>query len=103
MRSRYTAYAVGDVAYLMATTAPASPWARADRGSWRAELVAWCRDTRFCGLTVHDHDTQGDTGTVHFSARLTQGDRDLSFSERSRFVRRDGRWWYLDGQVAPLA
>jgi SEC-C motif-containing protein len=97
MRSRYTAYATGAVDHVMATTAPESPHRGADPSAWRAELRAWCAAVSFDGLEVREAHTDGDRGTVTFFARLRSGDRDVSFGERSRFVRRDGRWWYVDG------
>ena len=101
MRSRYTAYASGAVAHVMATTAPESPHRGADPAAWRDELRAYCAAVTFEGLEVREAREEGDRATVTFSARLRAGDRDLSFGERSRFVRRDGRWWYVDGDRLP--
>jgi SEC-C motif-containing protein len=101
MRSRYTAYAVGAVAHVMATTAPESPHRGADPAAWRDELRAYCAAVTFEGLQVREAREEGDRATVTFSARLRAGDRDLSFGERSRFVRRDGRWLYVDGDRLP--
>ena len=97
MRSRYTAYAVGEVGHLMATVAPEGPHAMEDRASWAADLRAFCASTRFAGLLVHEAGTVGDAGTVRFTARLYQGSRDVSLTETSRFVRRGARWYYVDG------
>lgn len=98
MRSRYTAYATGAVDHVMATTAPESPHRGPDPARWRAELRAWCAAVVFEGLDVQGSATDGDRGTVTFRARLRAGERDASFGERSRFVRRDGRWFYVDGE-----
>jgi len=98
MRSRYTAYATGAVGHVMATCAPESPHRGADPVAWRAELLSWCRAVRFEGLEVREACEDGDQGTVTFHARLRAGDQDLSFTERSRFVRRGGRWFYVDGE-----
>ena len=97
MRSRYTAYATGAVDHVMATTAPESPHRRPDPASWRAELLAFCDGVSFDGLEVRAASEDGDRGEVAFFARLSAGDRDVSFGERSRFVRRAGRWLYVDG------
>lgn len=101
MRSRYTAYATGAAGHLMRTCAPDSPHHGADPIAWRAELQGWCAAVTFDGLTVFEASTDGDRGAVRFHARLHRGTTDLSFSEASRFVRRDGRWLYLDGEMSP--
>lgn len=97
MRSRYTAYATGAVRHLVATTAPESPHLRADLATWRAELAAYCAAARFDGLAVFGSEADGDRGTVTFFARISVAGRDQSFGEQSRFVRRDDRWLYVDG------
>jgi SEC-C motif-containing protein len=97
MRSRYVAYATGAVGHVMATTAPESPHRAEDAAAWREELATYCAAVTFEGLEVRDASEDGDRGTVTFFARLRAGERDLSFGERSRFVRRGGRWWYVDG------
>ena len=96
MRSRYTAYATGAVSHLIATTAPDGPHHVADTRAWRAELEAYCAAVRFVGLTVHEASADGDTGRVGFTARFVHDGEERSLSEHSRFVRRDGRWLYLD-------
>jgi SEC-C motif domain protein len=101
MRSRYVAYVVGDVGYLLATTAPDSPHAEPDARRWRAELAAYCERVEFLGLEVRASSEDGDHGRVSFFARLAVDGRDASFGEDSRFVRRGGRWLYLAGAPRP--
>ncbi|MCA8925644.1 MAG: SEC-C domain-containing protein [Planctomycetes bacterium] len=102
MRSRYAAYALGDVSYLQLTTDPEGAHYRPDTAAWEIELRHYCARTAFEGLEVREHGEDGDTGWVLFHARLRQGDDDLSFSERSSFRRHDGRWLYHDGaQIDP--
>lgn len=98
MRSRYVAYAVGAVDHLMRTTAPDSPHFEPDARAWRADLVEYCRRVSFDGLDVLAAKEDGDVGQVRFFARLSVDGADASFGEDSRFVRRDGRWWYVDGE-----
>lgn len=97
MRSRYAAYACGHVAHLQRTTAPHSPHRRPDAAAWREELLAFCEGTGFDGLEVRAASEDGDRGEVTFFATLSRGGADLSFGERSRFLRLGGRWLYVDG------
>lgn len=90
MRSRYTAYVVGDAAHLARTwhprTRPEPLEVVADRGWLRLEV-----------LDALDGGEDDQTGEVEFLATHVDG----QLHERSRFVRRAGRWVYLDGVVTP--
>lgn len=101
MRSRFSAYAVGAVDYLIATTDPAGPQFRADRDRWAQEIAEFCKRTRFEKLAVRSASADGDQGEVAFFAWLSRDGEDVSFGERSRFSRSDGRWLYHSGEVEP--
>ena len=90
MRSRYTAYVLGDVDHLFRTWHPAE---RPDDLSGLPQ-VDW-RGLEI--LEVVDGGPADDTGVVEFRALHAGGE----LRERSRFVRRAGRWVYLDGDVTP--
>lgn len=94
MRSRYAAFAVADGRYLVATRVAG---AGADENA--EELSRWARSVTWLGLSVREAagGTSPDEGFVAFTARYLEGDLLVSLSERSRFVRRDGRWLYVDG------
>lgn len=96
MRSRYAAYALGDVDYIIATTDPEGPQFQADRAAWARSIVDFSRATRFEKLEIRAASPVADErGDVEFLARLSRGGEDVSFVERSLFVRRDGRWLYV--------
>ena len=97
MRSRYAAYALGLADYVIDTTAPNGPRARADRGAWANEVIDFAQRTRFVGLEIVGTGATGDEGWVHFRAILREGESDASFEERSGFVRTAGRWLYARG------
>lgn len=90
MRSRYTAFAVGDVDYLLTS------WHR----STRPNALVLDDEQRWLHLDVLATVRGGpfdDKGTVDFVAvyRTVEGRGELR--EHSRFVREDGRWRYVDG------
>ena len=98
MRSRYTAYLEGAVDYLIATTAAA-----ARGGLDRAQLAAYCRTLRGVSLRILEVRGGGileDSGVVEFAATLRAQGRTVVQRERSRFAREQGRWVYVDGDVA---
>lgn len=99
MRSRYAAYAVGDVDYVMATTDPEGPVFRQDRAAWADDLRLFARLTTFERLGIREVSPITDEhGEVRFFAQLRRGGDDVSFEERSLFRHSGGRWYY----VAPL-
>jgi SEC-C motif-containing protein len=51
------------------------------------------------GLEVLHADETGDAGVVEFVARCKIYGRAERMHELSRFVREQGRWYYIDGQV----
>lgn len=98
MRSRYCAYALGKVEYLIDTTHKKSSTRSPNTGKWSAELLEFCKTTSFDGLEILDFADGKKTATVTFTARLTQAGRDGSFTEKSDFVKENGRWFYKDGK-----
>ena len=87
MRSRYSAYVLGLHDYLLAT------WhARTRPADLHDDVQA-----RWLGLDVRSQQEHGDEATVEFVARYKIGGRAHRLHETSRFLREDGRWYYLDG------
>lgn len=90
MRSRYDAFVRCDVDHLLATWHPST---RPEPASLAPEA-----GTRWLGLEVRRAVQDGDAATVEFIARFKVGGRPaVRLHETSRFVREDGRWYYLDG------
>ena len=95
MRSRWSAYAAGEVNYIIETTDPEGPQAKHDRTSWAAEIAAFSAHTRFEKLEIRAcSPVVDDRGEVTFHAKLSREGQDVSFTECSEFVRREGRWLY---------
>lgn len=89
MRSRYSAFAVGDAEYLLRTWHP----------STRPGSLELDPRQRWTGLEILGGTGGGPfhtEGTVEFRARFTEGGRASSLHENSRFVRVEGLWTYLD-------
>lgn len=88
MRSRYSAFAVGDAAYLLRTWHPRTRPADLDLDP----------GTTWTGLVVHD----AGPDHVEFTASWTQDGVPGSLHERSRFEVRGGRWLYVDGETSAV-
>lgn len=92
MRSRYSAYVLGQISYLLATWhASTSP------GELELSPAKWL------GLEVRHTEVSGDAGVVEFVARWRDNGRAVRLHELSRFVREGGRWTYIDGQLQDAA
>jgi SEC-C motif domain protein len=103
MRSRYAAFARKQLDYLVATSHPDLIAEHEGEAAMRRGLRESCEAHSYPGLTVHEHHEDGDHGQVLFTARIFRKGQDVSFSERSDFVREQGRWLYLSGEMsAPL-
>ncbi len=88
MRSRYSAYELGLLDYLLATWHPATA---------PGDLELW--PVKWLGLEVKAASSQGDAGVVEFVARYRDSSgRAERLHEISRFVREGGQWLYVDGQ-----
>lgn len=91
MRSRYTAFVLGDERYLLETWHP-------DTRPGKLDLSG---DRRWLGLKILATSGGGpeDTlGTVEFVARYKIAGRGYRLHEHSRFERTDGGWRYVDGE-----
>ena len=91
MRSRYSAYATGDLDYVWQTWHPKTrPSEVTDTGlTWTGlEIV----DTT-------DGSPDDDSGVVEFRAHYLQNRRNGTLHERSRFAVRARRWFYVDGDL----
>ena len=97
MRARYSAFTTQQIDYLEETLLPET------RGDFERDHVAqWAETSQWTGLDVlgvtggGEHDNEG---TVEFAAHFTVSGKAYRHHEVSRFVKREDRWWYLDGDI----
>lgn len=99
MRSRYTAFALGEVDYLLHSWHPRT----------RPKHLRLDPDQRWLGLKIKAVEAGGEsdaTGLVSFAARYKIAGKGNRLEERSRFERLaadaftpGGRWVYVDGEL----
>jgi len=92
MRSRYTAYVLGNESYLSKTWHP----------NTRPDDLDADDGGRWLGLKIIRTEAGGpedETGLVEFVARYKIGGRGHRLHETSRFVGYEGRWVYVDGEI----
>lgn len=92
MRSRYSAFVLDKLDYLLETWHPTTRPASLEPNS---PAMKWL------GLAIKQaRDQDADHATVEFVARNRLAGRASRMHEVSRFVREAGRWYYLDGDLS---
>lgn len=99
MRSRYSAYATNNVAYIIRTTHHRHPAILQNLNVWKEEILKFCMSTEFERLEVLESKESSDRATVIFIAHLKQGNEDATFTERSFFAKVSGEWFYVNGDI----
>ena len=102
MRSRYSAFAVGNVEYIVATHHPESR-DEVDPD----EIERWSTQSEWLGLEILECSGGGpedSEGTVLFTARFSDPRGKIrTHRERAIFKRSEGRWFFFDGEVQTVA
>lgn len=94
MRSRYSAFVMKDADYLVKTWHPSC-----EPDAFRADLEKSFAGTEWLGLTLFaaDNGKHADEGFVSFVARFREHSKTSALIERSRFLKENGQWYYIDG------
>ena len=92
MRSRYSAYVMGLEDYLLTSWHPST--------RPRPPLLESGAKLKWLRLKVIEHRAiDDDHAEVEFEARYLENGVRRDLHERSRFVRENGRWFYVDGMI----
>ncbi len=81
MRSRYSAFAIGDIKYIIKTSTFQKDY---------EELKAFSNSCKFEKLEILDSGKD----FVTFRATIYCDGKDASFTEKSHFIQKEGRWLY---------
>ena len=93
MRSRYTAFCQGEMDYLQSTMV------EEHRPEFNApDVQRWNKSITWLNLEILESTVNNDEGTVRFRATFRHKGGTQSLTENSRFARREGRWFYFDGE-----
>jgi len=97
MRSRFCAYSLSNVDYIIKTTHQNNQDYNLDTITWEKDILNFCKYTDFVRLEIFETIEGLDESYVSFKAILKQENIDTSFTEKSRFLKVDGKWLYIDG------
>lgn len=101
MRSRYSAYALHLIDYIMETTHPDYPDQQLPKEEWKRQIQEFCTQTEFRDLRIVDFTDGKVEAFVTFDAKLFQGPKNCSFREKSKFLKVDDRWLFHSGKHFP--
>jgi len=92
MRSRYSAFMLKDSEYLSSSWHPSTRPVEIDLES---DPIKWLELSVIKAMDGGEDDLEG---MVIFRARFEHNGQSGELVEKSRFVREDGTWFYLDGE-----
>ena len=97
MRSRYAAYALQEIDYIVATHDPEGP-EKVDRES----VAKWAKEATWEGLEIVATEAGAggdDRGMVEFIAHYSAEGHSIAHHERSQFRKVGDQWLYHDGEM----
>ncbi len=89
MRSRYSAYALKEINYIIATTHPDNEQYQEHKQKWKSELREYCNSVSFDGLKIIEFVDGEKEAIVEFVAIIDAKE----YQERSIF-KKEKRWLY---------
>jgi SEC-C motif domain protein len=103
MRTRYSAFAAGEIDYLFRTLHPEHDDLAIPESELRESLRRSTRDHKYMGLTILDAAKPDAQGLAHvlFLAKVFENGRNISFVELSAFAHDGTGWRYLSGTSRP--
>ncbi len=96
MRSRYTAFVVGDIDYILDTHDPETV-----HQVERSSTETWSKQSEWLGLSILETALGGPsdyTGTVEFIAKYKIRGTTINHREVAQFRKHNGRWLFVDGK-----
>lgn len=98
MKSRYCAYAFSNTSYIIKTTHHENPDFVKDTAKWNKDILEFCKNTQFRKLEILEFIDGDSEAFVTFKAFLSSQNEDISFIEKSKFFKVDGKWLYHSGE-----
>ena len=90
MKSRYTAFVVGKIDYIIKTSTFQKDF---------DDLKSFSSSCEFKKLEILEFLDDNNEAFVTFKATIFCDIQDNSFTEKSRFIKENGKWYYESGQI----
>jgi SEC-C motif domain protein len=94
MRSRFTAFVVKNIEYVMNTTDPQT-LTEFDFGATQD----WANTSEFFKLEIVRASSEGNKGIVEFKAHFRKDGKEQTHHELSKFRKQAGKWYFRDGKL----
>lgn len=93
MRSRYSAYTLAEIDYIVETTLPSQ-----QKHLDKKAMQEWAESTQWSGLEVIAHNPKfaKNRATVEFKAYFETENGRAEHHELSLFIFNDGKWYFVD-------
>lgn len=98
MKSRFSAFAFFKSDYIIKTTHQKNCDFSLNTSYWIADIEKFSKNTYFEKLEILDFIDSEIESFVTFKATLFQNKKDISFIEKSRFLKENDIWLYVDGE-----
>ncbi len=98
MKSRYSAYAVGNSKYIMNTTHMLNPEYSEDKKTWEENIQNFMKDSNFNALEILEFIDGTPEAFVTFKANIDINEVDNTFTEKSKFIKENEKWFYVSGE-----
>ena len=90
MKSRYTAFVVGKIDYIITTSTFQKDF---------DDLKSFSDNCEFKKLDILEFIDGNSEAYVTFKATIFCDTQDNSFTEKSRFIKENGKWYYESGEI----
>lgn len=95
MKSRYSAYSFLQPTYIEKTTYKIEE----NLEEFRTSVLDFSKNTSFERLNILNFEERGNEAFVTFHAKLSSNGNDISFTEKSHFIKENKIWYYIDGTI----
>ncbi|MBR0574081.1 MULTISPECIES: YchJ family protein [Pasteurellaceae] len=96
MRSRYSAYTLININYIVETTLPSQ-----QKHLDKSAMEQWAKMTKWCGLEIvaHNPTFAKNRATVEFKAYFKTEQKIAEHHELSLFIYKGNKWYFVDPNV----
>jgi len=97
MKSRYCAFSLNIPKYIIKTTHENNQDYTKDTPTWIKDIQNFTNSCEFKKLEILEFIDGKNQAFVSFKATIISENRDCSFSEKSKFIKKNDKWFYLSG------
>jgi SEC-C motif-containing protein len=98
MKSRYSAYCVGDAKYIIKTTHQNNTDFTTNTTKWIEDIKSFTNNTIFNKLEIIKFIDGENIAYVEFKAYMNQNNKEVILNEKSKFQKVDKYWLYENGE-----